>query len=94
MILEAAILFQGGDAGVRSILDVMYRLMSNSVGGVGRGSLALTACLATVLLTVAHADDSDAIVGLWVTADNDGYIEIARTGDIYEGTIVGGADED
>ena len=67
--------------------------MSNSVGGVGHRSLALAACFAIALVTVAHADDSDAIVGLWVTADKDGYIEITRTGDVYEGTIVGGADE-
>lgn len=68
-------------------------MMSNSVGGVGHRSLALAACFAIALVTVAHADDSDAIVGLWVTADKDGYIEITRTGDVYEGTIVGGADE-
>ena len=78
---------------MHSTLDVMYTSMRNSVGGVRNGYFVLAACLATALVTVAHADDSDAIVGLWVTADKDGYVEITRTGDVYEGTIVGGADE-
>ena len=78
---------------MHSTLDVMYTSMRNSVGGVRNGYFVLAACLATALVTVAHADDSDAIVGLWVTADKDGYVEITRTGDVYDGTIVGGADE-
>jgi uncharacterized protein (DUF2147 family) len=59
--------------------------------------LALAICLATVGLAFAQsnlpAGGPDAILGVWVTPNGEGYVEIRKSGDAYDGIIVGGADE-
>ena len=59
--------------------------------------LALAVCLATVGLALAQSNLStggpDAILGVWVTPNGEGYVEIRKSGDAYDGTIIGGADE-
>ena len=56
----------------------------------------LVACLVIALLAcalAAEAAEPDAIVGVWVSEDGEGFIEIRRHADVYEGTIVGGTGE-
>ena len=59
-------------------------------------SPVLAACLVTALLAcalAAEAAEPDAIVGVWVSEDGEGFIEIRRHADVCEGTIVGGTGE-
>ena len=42
---------------------------------------------------LAEAAERDDIVGVWVTADGEGFVEVRRYMDVYEGTIVGGTGE-
>lgn len=62
-----------------------------------RHTAALAPCVAMVAVAFAHAgallDGADSILGLWLTADQEGYVEITETSGVYQGTIVGGPDD-
>ena len=64
------------------------------VGKFWRCVLSLAVALAVAFApSVAADEDADAIVGVWLTKDGEGHVEIVRVGELFEGTIVGGADE-
>lgn len=52
----------------------------------------LLSCL--FLSASIQASDPDAVSGTWINAAGDGYIEITKNGDVYDGAIVGGPDQD
>ena len=53
-------------------------------------SILKFSCLLTAMLslTPAWADDPDAVLGTWVTADGKARIQVVKHGDIYDGSIV------
>lgn len=54
-------------------------------------ALYVVVMLMAVAPSFATNDGADAILGVWLTKDGEGQVEITRIGEVFEGTIVGGA---
>lgn len=59
-----------------------------------RKIVVLLFCIILLSVNQALADNPNGILGVWINAEGDGYIEISKNKETFEGTIVGDPDPD